>query len=265
MNNETNRNHVLTRAAVILEAVASAGPEGIRLLDLAESSGISRPTVHRILAGLREIGYVQQLENKRYTLGMRLGLLGLAAPPFLQHTTELQKIAQDLADKLGDTVYIAMEYFDSVYYLARAHGGFPIRMQTVEVGDVQPMSTTYSGLAILSQLPQSQQERMIENLSRTERSEWSEIGTEQHQQLMRKAVAQFKADGFLYGDDYVLPGLSGAAILVPEGAENQLIALSVSAIHSRLPDSRKDAVIKAMRTTAGRIQKALHSAETGAW
>lgn len=161
MTNEENRTHVLTRAARILEAVASAGPEGIRLLDLAEDTGISRPTVHRILGSLREIGYAQQLGNKRYILGVRLGLLGLAAPPPLQRTFELQKIAQDLANDLGDTVYIAMQYFDSVYYLARAHGGFPIRMQTVEVGEVQPMSATYSGIAILSQLRNSQQERSV--------------------------------------------------------------------------------------------------------
>lgn len=260
-----NRSHVLTRAAIILETVASAGPEGIRLLDLAEDTGISRPTVHRILGDLRELGYVQQLENKRYTLGVRLGLLGLAAPTPLQHASELQKIAQDLADKLGDTVYIAMQYFDSVYYLARAHGGFPIRMQTVEVGDVQPMSATYSGIAILSQLPQIQQERMLENLSRTERPEWSKIGTEQHQKLMSKAIAQFIEDGFLYGDDYVLPGLSGAAILVPEGTKNRLISLSVSAIHSRLPDSRKDNVIKSMRATAGRIQQVLRLTDRDDW
>lgn len=265
MKDEMNRSHVLTRAATILETVASAGPEGIRLLDLAEDTGISRPTVHRILGDLRELGYVQQLENKRYTLGVRLGLLGLAAPTPLQHASELQKIAQDLADKLGDTVYIAMQYFDSVYYLARAHGGFPIRMQTVEVGDVQPMSATYSGIAILSQLPQTQQERMLDNLSRTERPEWSEIGTEQHQKLMSKAIAQFIEDGFLYGDDYVLPGLSGAAILVPEGTKNRLIALSVSAIHSRLPDSRKDEVIKSMRATAGRIQQVLRLTDRDDW
>ncbi|WP_241228279.1 IclR family transcriptional regulator [Corynebacterium hylobatis] len=265
MTDKENRTHVLSRAAVILEAVASAGPEGIRLLDLAEDTGISRPTVYRILGSLREIGYAQQLENKRYTLGVRLGLLGLAAPPPLHHASELQKIVQDLADNLGDTVYLAMQYFDSVYYLARAHGSFPIRMQTVDVGDVQPMSATYSGIAILSQLRQSQQERMIDNLSRTERPEWSEIGTEQHQQLIRRAIDQFKNDGFLYGDDYVLPGLSGAAILVPHSAENQLIALSVSAIHSRLPESRKEIVIKAMHATSRRIQELLRTAGKGEW
>ncbi|QNQ91228.1 helix-turn-helix domain-containing protein [Corynebacterium poyangense] len=257
VKNEINRSHVLARAATIVETVASAGPKGIRLLDLAEDTDIPRPTVHRILSDLQALGYVQQLENKRYTLGGRLGLLGLAAPTPLQCASELQKITQNLADQLGDTVYIAMQYFDSVYYLVRAHGGFPIRMQTVEVGDIQPLSSTYSGIAILSQLPREQQERMLENLARTERPEWSEIGTEQHQSLIRKALAQYLEDGFLYGDDYVLPGLSGAAILVPKGTKNRLVALSVSTIHSRLPDSRKDDVIRSMRATAMKIQQVL--------
>lgn len=265
MTEGENRTHVLSRAATILEAVASAGMDGARLLDLAEDTGISRPTVHRILGSLREIGYVRQLENKRYTLGERLGLLGLAAPSPLQHASELQQVAQDLADRLGDTVYLAMRYFDGVYYLARAHGGFPVRMQTVEVGDVLPMSATYSGIAMLSQLSPEQQNRMLDNLSQTERSEWSEIGTEQHQQLMRRAIGQFQEDGFLYGDDYVLPGLSGAATLIPPGKGPQLMALSVSAIHSRLPESRRDAVLQAMHATGRRVQALLRPSHNGGW
>lgn len=264
MSDEDNRTQVLARAAVILETVASSGRGGIRLLDLANETDISRPTVHRILGSLRELGYVQQLKNRRYTLGVRLGLLGLAAPSPLQYTSELQKVAQNVADSLGDTVYIAMQYFDSVYYLARAHGGFPIRMQTVEVGDVQPMSATYSGIAILSQLPQQLQDHMISNLAQTERQEWSEIGTEQHQQLIRKAIDQFNDDGFLYGDDYVLPGLSGASILVPQDAGRQLVTLSVSAIHSRLPESRKKITIDVLQTASKKIQKILESSEEGA-
>ncbi|MCT1686745.1 IclR family transcriptional regulator [Pseudoglutamicibacter cumminsii] len=265
MAHEENRTHVLDKAAVILELVASAGPAGARLLDLAEDTGISRPTVHRILASLREIGYVQQLPSKRYTLGVRLGLLGLAAPTPLRRTSELQEYAQDLADEIGDTVYIAIQYFDSVYYLARAHGPFPVRMQTVEVGDLQPLTSTYSGLAILSQLPREQQERMVDNLDRTERSEWSEIGTEEHQRLLREAIEQFKADGFLYGDEYVLPGLSGAAVLVPNKVANQRIAVSVSAISARLPESRKDAVIKSLNATARKVQETLGAADEGYW
>lgn len=257
MTENESRTHVLNRAATILEAVASAGVEGVRLLDLAEATGISRPTVHRILGSLREIGYVRQLENKRYTLGARLGLLGLAAPSPLQYTSELQKIAQDLADKLGDTVYIAMRYFDSVYYLARAHGGFPVRMQTVEVGDVLPMSATYSGIALLSQLDPERRAQMIDNLPQAERLEWSEIGSDQHRQLIVQAIDEFRVNGYLYGDDYVLPGLSGAATLIPVGDGSQVMALSVSAIHSRLPEARRDSVIRAMHATGRRIQSLL--------
>ena len=40
---------VVERSAVILRAVASAGVSGARLLDVAQETGISRPTVHRIL------------------------------------------------------------------------------------------------------------------------------------------------------------------------------------------------------------------------
>lgn len=255
MERDTQQPHVLARAAIILEAIASAGAAGARLLDLAESTQLARPTVHRILGTLKEIGYVRQLENRRYLLDRRLGVLALAAPSPIDHISELQELAQDLADQLGDTVYMATRYFDGVYYLARAVGSFPIRAETVSVGDVLPLTMTYSGIAILSQLPEDQQEELLSRLHQNEHHQWTEIGTEEHEQVLRRALTQFRRDGYLYGSDYVIPGLSGAAILVPGAPGSPLVSLSVSAIHSRLPESREREILAALRSTARRVSR----------
>lgn len=255
MERDTQQPHVLARAAVILEAIASSGATGARLLDLAESTQLARPTVHRILGTLKEIGYVRQLENRRYLLDRRLGVLALAAPSPIDHISELQDLAQDLANQLGDTVYMATRYFDGVYYLARAVGSFPIRAETVSVGDVLPLTMTYSGIAILSQLPEDQQEELLSRLHQNEHDQWTEIGTEEHEQVLRRALTQFRRDGYLYGSDYVIPGLSGAAVLVPGAPGSPLVSLSVSAIHSRLPESREREIFAALRSTARRVSQ----------
>ncbi|OKX83672.1 hypothetical protein AUO95_04360 [Corynebacterium glutamicum] len=49
-------------------------------------------------------------------------------------------------------------------------------------------------------------------------------------------------------------GLSGACILVPQDAGRQLVALSVSAIQSRLPESRKKIAIYVLQAASKKIR-----------
>lgn len=249
--------HVINRAAAILEAVASAGAAGARLLDLAEQTGISRPTVHRMLTSLRKVGYIEQLDSKRYVLGQQLALLGLAAPPPLLQFTELQTVAQELADKIGDTAYISARYFHGTYYLARAHGSFPVRMESVEVGEIMPLTSTYSGIALMSQLPEEQQESLLERMEHTVRKEWTQIVTPDHKDTVRTAIRQCQDLGYLYGEEYVLPGLTGAAILAPPVAGMPQVVVSISAIKSRMPEQRKDEVLTALSDAASHVQAVL--------
>ncbi|WP_459589337.1 IclR family transcriptional regulator [Corynebacterium camporealensis] len=254
--------HVINRAAAILEAVASAGAAGARLLDLAEQTGISRPTVHRMLTSLRKVGYIEQLDSKRYVLGQQLALLGLAAPPPLLQFTELQTVAQELADKIGDTAYISARYFHGTYYLARAHGSFPVRMESVEVGEIMPLTSTYSGIALMSQLPEEQQESLLERMEHTVRKEWTQIVTPEHKDTVRAAIRHCQDLGYLYGEEYVLPGLTGAAILAPPVAGMPQVVVSISAIKSRMPEHRKEEVLSALSDAAQHVQAVLERRNT---
>ena len=48
------------RACELLREIARTGPRGIRILDLCNTTGLSRPTTHRILRSLQAAGLVQQ-------------------------------------------------------------------------------------------------------------------------------------------------------------------------------------------------------------
>ena len=139
---------VVERSAVILRAVASAGASGARLMDIAEATGVSRPSVHRILQELSDVGFVSQTDDKLYRLGSELFLLGLRAPRPQWDLPEIRQVLEALAEECGDTVYLAMCEFDGVRYLMRLEGNYPVRALVVEVGDTKPFDETYSGLAL---------------------------------------------------------------------------------------------------------------------
>jgi IclR family transcriptional regulator, acetate operon repressor len=137
------------RAFDLLEAMADAG--GVAgLSELAASSGLPLPTIHRLLRTLADRGYVRQQPSRRYALGprlVRLGdssgrLVGAAAEPHLAH----------LVNALGETANLAMFDGGQVVYVVQAPGRHAMRMFT-EVGRRVSPHCTAVGKAILAQLP----------------------------------------------------------------------------------------------------------------
>lgn len=60
----------LERGLELFKLVAAHHPAGLRLTDLADLSGLERPTVHRLMACLMREGLVAQNEaGKRHVLG----------------------------------------------------------------------------------------------------------------------------------------------------------------------------------------------------
>ena len=115
-----NPANVVARAAAVLEAVARASAEGARLVDLANATGIARPSVHRLLQDLTEVGYIEQGADRLYRLGSGLFMLGLNAPTPGWDLTAIRPIAAALAEVSEDTVYVAVRQFDAAVGLPRA-------------------------------------------------------------------------------------------------------------------------------------------------
>src|SRR5690606_14985877 len=82
-------------------------PEGSSIRSIAQDTGNSRSSTHRILQYLAKGGYAEQTENGSYVVGSRL--LSLSARvfgvvPVLQIA---RSIMRDLVGKVGETCYLA--------------------------------------------------------------------------------------------------------------------------------------------------------------
>lgn len=252
-------DHVIGRVIAILEDVVAHGDKGTRLLDIAASTGIARPTVHRILNDLKGYDYISQLANKRYVAGKKLFTLSHASQSTLPSVSVLTQLCQELADQLGDTVYIGKHYFDAVLYVTRAFGFFPVRAITVEPGAILPLATSYSGVAFLSLYPPEKRECLIAQLSEINHPKWVEQGIDNQKANVRKGLQQMDELGYLYGADYVIPGLSGATMLIPSDSGSPSLSISVSAINNRLPPEREKEVITLLRRTVEKIKTLISS------
>jgi DNA-binding IclR family transcriptional regulator len=63
------------KALALIELLAEAGPDGLALRDVVESSGLNKASAHRTLQALQHRGFAEQDANQRYRLGSRPALL----------------------------------------------------------------------------------------------------------------------------------------------------------------------------------------------
>jgi IclR family acetate operon transcriptional repressor len=138
----------LGRAFDLLEHLADAGGSAT-LSQLAATSGLPLPTIHRLMRSLVGSGYVRQEVSRRYALGPRLIRLGESASQMLGSWA--MPYLAGLVDRIGETANGAILEGDSVVYVAQVPSPHSVRMFT-EVGRrVMPHSTGV-GKALLSTL-----------------------------------------------------------------------------------------------------------------
>jgi IclR family acetate operon transcriptional repressor len=111
------------RHAALLFQLLSEGPAHHQLTDLAERSGMSLPTVHRLLRSLAAAGLVEQdPQSLRYGLGSKLVLLAERYLERLPVLNALFPYLVELRNATKATVLVALRIGRSVVYVERIEG-----------------------------------------------------------------------------------------------------------------------------------------------
>ena len=137
------------RVFELLELVTDAGGD-VTLSELAASTELPLPTIHRLLRTLVSLGYARQLPNRRYALGPRLIRIGEGASR--QFGALARPQLKSLVDDLGESANMAVLDGNMVVYVAQVPSLHSMRMFT-EVGRRAHLHDTGVGKAILAQLP----------------------------------------------------------------------------------------------------------------
>ncbi|WZB65697.1 helix-turn-helix domain-containing protein [Achromobacter xylosoxidans] len=91
---------------LVLRAVSRTRGEGAGLLALTRDTGMSKPTVHRILAALAAEGMVEQdLASRRYFLGPECHVLGNIASERFGINRLAAPVVARLAHECGDSAF----------------------------------------------------------------------------------------------------------------------------------------------------------------
>jgi IclR family acetate operon transcriptional repressor len=144
------------RAFHLLELLAASGDSS--LTELSAAIDVPTPTTHRFLKTLVSLGYVRQLPNRHYGLGLRLA--SLAGRVDSQLGPIVKPHLDTLAREIGESANLAVLEGDMVVYIAQSPSAHAMRMFT-EVGHRAHAHSTGVGKAILAGLPDDQVDRII--------------------------------------------------------------------------------------------------------
>ena len=225
---------VIARTCNLLREIARHGSAGARLSDLRDASALSHATAHRILQTLLTEGFISRDPlNRRYRLGSSLFELGLAAPSPLEELASLRPILEDLALRIGDTAYLMMRRGNEIVCLAHAEGDAPLRARIIEVGAVRPICASLGGLCMLAQSGDAEVDRIMASTL-----EASQRFGEVTPSYLRREISQVRNSGYCISREVLLKAATGISAAVPNQNGPSFLAISISAVSARVPDSR---------------------------
>jgi DNA-binding IclR family transcriptional regulator len=237
----------VARAFSVLEFLAQAR-EPARLSAVALALGLQKSTVHRILATLSGLGYVEQAqETGCYRTTLKLWELG--AGMIHEHPVKRAGGAflQELHRSTGQTVSLTVLSGDDVLYLDKIISPRAIRF-TTRVGSRVPAASTAGGKALLAHAPDAR--AIIKRLAaRGKRERRIDVDA------LVQELAEVRELG--YAVSSYSPGVISIAAPVMARNGQAAAALSVSAPIERISAKKKAEIIECvLRTCAGMAERA---------
>jgi IclR family KDG regulon transcriptional repressor len=235
---ETGQNggasSTVLRAVSLLEALASAPPEGMGVTEISKAIGANRSTVYRILGALRPLGYVREgAEPGTVCLGFRVVELGERVLGQIDIRRTAGPRLRELARITEETCHLAVMDGLDIVYADKAESEQSIRLFSVP-GKRMPIYCTSMGKAMLAAMEPSERAAILDQVKLVARTANTITDRgELDRDLLGIAERGYSLD---LGENEVGTRCVGAAIL--DRDDKPVAALSASGPEGRMSDER---------------------------
>lgn len=239
------------RALDILEVLATQ-KDGIGITALAQKSGLSKSTVHRIAATLAERGYVEHSPSGNYRLGLKYIEIASFYINSLELQTEARPYLWELTSQLGLTAHLGVLDAHEVVYVEKLDVFPHVRLYS-QIGYRVPAYCSSLGKCLLSGLSSDELDVAMANCVYEKFTD----RTITNLRDLKKHLRQVRSQGWAMDDEEKDTGnrCVGAPIFDYRG--DVVAAVSASGPIANLNNDRLPAVIEKVRSSAMQISKRL--------
>jgi DNA-binding IclR family transcriptional regulator len=238
---------VLSKALRILELFDEKGKE-LTVTEIQNLLGFNKASTFRILANLDQADFLEKDPvTLKYRLGYKIANLGLLAEPHSSIRHISRPFLEELNDKCGETVHLAVLNRGEALYLDKIEGQKTLRVMT-RVGMKLPAHCSGVGKMLLSALSEQELGKII-------REKGLPVFTENtitNFDDLKKELGKIRRQNYSVDNEEIIDGVKCAAapLLSPEG--EVLAAVSISAPSNRF-NNKKAEYVSMIEKTAKKI------------
>ncbi|RCK70202.1 IclR family transcriptional regulator [Desertihabitans brevis] len=239
----------LARGLDILEWVAEV--ERGSIPDLCAALGLSRSAAYRIVAQLRDRGFLVEAGENSVRLGpvaIRVGLQALEGLDLFKVTPDHLRA---LVATTQETAFVAVPEGDEMAYVMQEVGPQVVKVSS-KLGSRAPLHASGLGKAYLSALPADEADVVIAalDLVRYTPTTLTSVGD------LTAAVREAATRGYAVDDSEREPGVRCLAAPILDASRRPVAAISVAGPKERILAAETD-IVAALRSTAARISAGL--------
>ena len=240
---------VVSRIAGLLR-ILGRKPDGSPLVALVRESGLTRPTVHRLLTSLASEGLLDHdARTGNWVLGPEILLMGSVASARFPMEEIARPSLRRLAEETGESAFFSIRRGSETVCLLREEGSFPVRSFVLHEGVRFPLGVASAGTAIMAFLDDDEQDQLLENWP-AHAGKFADAHTEV---VVRANLAKTRQAGYSVNPGLVLEGSWGMGAAVFDAAGRPAWALSLTGIEPRFREDRQDFLGRLLMEEAHRI------------
>jgi DNA-binding IclR family transcriptional regulator len=243
----------IRRALRVLRILATGREEGIALTEVVRSTGLTRPTAHRIIHVLIEEGLVERnAATGRYAIGGQVPELALARPSRSPLLAAAEPYMARVSEQVGDTLFLTVRTGLDTLCVARRIGTYPIQVLSIEVGARRPLGVSSAGIAILAALPAQQARAIVADNDVRFRSYRTTAAVALEQ------IALTRRRGYCMHQPGLVHGTMAISTTIRALDGQPAAAITIAAVRSRLGPRREDEVAEILTLASRAIERTLH-------
>lgn len=240
MNKQKSTTRSIERALEIFDCFLEDDSE-LSLNEISEKVKLAPSTVYRIVNTLVENSYLSKNNDKKYSLGRKVALIGSRCYELqYKHIKEVAlPFMKRLNEKYNESISLYVVDDDNILCIERIETTRSVR-QVLTVGDYLPLTAGASGKLLLAYEPKKHRDRLIDdNL------------------FLKSAIEKIIEQGYAYSFGEKEEGLSCISAPIIDGDKTVVAAITITGLSVRfqgqdLEEKKSDTVV-----IAKEISKAL--------
>lgn len=244
---------LLHRAAHILRTVSAVGQSGLSTADIAQGTGLSRSTAHRILQALEEEGFIDRDATRGlWFLGPEIYVLGGVAGHRFDVTAAAGEILRTLARETGESAFLSVRRGDETVCLLREEGSFPLRSFVLYEGVRFPLGVASAGLVLLSFHSDDEISGYLKRAGLR-----GQYGNAYSKDALWQRIHQTRKRGYSVNPGLIVEGSWGMGAAVFSRGGEPTFALSLTGVESRFVPSRQPVLGRILLESAHQLSLSL--------